>query len=205
MLEEGDNLVLRAHITCGLDIFCLEDSLVDEAAKYNERYVDLRQQYNQSLGHKVERAEYLILSNAYNNLGNAYCAQGKFEKALQTHKMSLDLRLTHNEPLYITLSQANISRVLQFMGRLPDSMSHMETALRLQGLLTGVQDARYALYLHNVGSLLGYMQHWTKAKSVHSEALTIRTAKVNEANDTAVSQHMVADCCFHLGQYDSAW
>jgi cytochrome b len=81
----------------------------------------------------------------------------------------------------------------------PFLINRNTTALRLQWSLTGVQDARYALYLQNMGSLLGYMQHWKKAKSVHSEALTIRTAKVGEANDTAVSQHI------HLGQYDSAW
>lgn len=204
-LPTSTNLVLRAHIACGLGVFCLEDSMIDDAAHYNEMYVDLRKRYNESLGDKIGTDEILMLSNAYNNLGNAYCAQNNLEKALETHRLALKLRRSQNSPLHIALSRANLSRVLQFMGRLSESKDHMQEALLIQKAETGSDNTRYALFLHNMGSVLGDMNDWNAAKKFHSEALAIRSERLGEANDTAISQHMLARCCFRLQEYGTAW
>ncbi|KAB2571455.1 hypothetical protein BFW01_g5725 [Lasiodiplodia theobromae] len=178
--------------------------MIDDAAHYNEMYVDLRKRYNESLGDKLGTDEILMLSNAYNNLGNAYCAQNNLEKALETHKLALKLRRSQNSPLHIALSRANLSRVLQFMGRLSESKAHMQEALLIQKAETGCDNTRYALFLHNMGSVLGDMNDWHAAKKFHSEALAIRSEKLGEANDTAISQHMLARCCFQLQEYETA-
>jgi tetratricopeptide (TPR) repeat protein len=204
-LAQSSNLVLRGHVACGLGVFCLEDSLVDEAVKYNKTYVELRKQYNASLGPRVGPDEILMLSNAYNNLGNAYCAQGDYQKALGTHEQSLRLRSAQNHSLYIALSQSNISRVLQLMGHLDQSKERAQIALDLQAVETGIDDIRYSLYLHNMGSILGDMKDWSKAADYHSRALAIREGHLGRTNDTAVTQHMLACCLVELGDYDRAW
>ena len=143
----------------------------------------------------------------YNELGEIYNDQGKYERALVPVKQALtiskaELGKDHPETAE---SLNNLAYLLNSMGQYGEARPLYERALAIRESQLGPEHPDTAGSLNNLALLLKSMGQYGEARPLYERALAIRESQLGpEHPDTATSLNNLAGLLRAMGQYEDA-
>lgn len=148
-----------------------------------------------------------ITAISYNDLGLVYIYLCNYEKAIEYHRMALDIRkrVLGEEHLETGTSYNNIGLAYDGMGETDKALSLFFKAIDIFEKASETMHPNYASFHNNIGNVYAKLDEYEKALPYYQKALDIREKVLGIADhETAVSYYSIGMCYHHMNNYDKA-
>ena len=210
LCEDGDpDRTLLAEIYSFQGCILSDQGETRQAKDSFSREVQLQKEHFQDLHrHQVKPSmtEEIKLANAYNNLAGINCALAEFSEAFLHNQLSLSIKERWKDKTdleyLLSLTYNNLGNVCGLQNRWDDAETWYTKALAIPE--EKHYAPRLALIYHNFGCMRITQGLFTKATTLLTEAVQLRTENLGDHYDTANSLHLLALCYQRTGGSEDA-
>jgi predicted ATPase len=140
-------------------------------------------------------------AQVYHTMGNIYYSQREYERALESHEKSLEIREKLSDLEGMAMSYNNIGLIHKSRGSYETALEYHKKSLEIREKIGDQQGV--AMCYNNIGLIYYSKGDWQDALKAYEKSLSIRE-KIDDKKGIATIYHNMSVIYDDMGEYDKA-